>query len=151
MSMFPQLAVGGCTPNPRKLRDDSVKIEKPTIIEAMLPSLQKKRVLIIDNLVETGKTMDMTSNYLNLHGVDTVHTGVLYKKPQSKLKPDYYVATTKAWIIFYFDVVETIKMLGSKWASSGLSMKKIYQNFIHIGLPQDEVDAAMKQIFNYSQ
>lgn len=54
------------------------------------------KLLIVDDLVDKGNTLSpfTSKNY---------KTAVLFKKPWSKVEPDYYVKTTTKWIIHPYE------------------------------------------------
>ena len=126
----------------------SKTLKKPKILESNLPRIDKKRVLIFDNIVETGKTMKLAVNYLSMCGAEDITTAVLFYRKCSILVPDFYSRTTNAWIVFHHEIVESIKYLGTRWLDKGIHLKEIKQRFLTIGLPQKEVKKAMKIIFN---
>jgi hypoxanthine phosphoribosyltransferase len=123
---------------------------KPRILESYLPPIDKKRVLLFDNVVETGKTMKLAINYLSMCGATKITTSVIFRKKTSTLIPDFYAKLIDAWIIFYFDVLESVKCLGVRWVEEGLKPKLIKKRFLKIGIPSPEVNYAMKIIFNFS-
>ena len=123
-------------------------LKKPKILESSLPKIDKKRVLLFDNVVETGKTMKLAFDYLNMRGAEKISTAVLFYKKTSAFMPDFYCLKSDAWIIFHLEVVEAIKCLGVRWLNKGLGLEKIKQRFLTIGLPPKEVKEAMKIIFN---
>ena len=128
--------------------DVGQRLKKPTLLRSCLPPVARKRILLFDNVVETGKTMKMATDYLSMCGAETTATASLFYKKTSTIKPDFYLLETNAWIIFYFDIVETVKFLGSRWLSQGLELKEIKSRFLKIGVPQKEVLTAMQLIFN---
>ena len=66
----------------RKLNDRDKKIFFPTIDKSI------KRILIVDDISDTGETLDLVYNHYNKDYF--VHTLTLFYKPHSKFKPDYY-------------------------------------------------------------
>jgi hypoxanthine phosphoribosyltransferase len=130
--------------------DVGKRLPKPTLLQSTLPRADNRRVVLIDNVVETGKTMQLSVDYLKMCGVDQITTGVLFTKKSSKFVPDVYAAETGAWVIFHFDIVESVKMLGSRWLNSEVGLTEVYERFVKIGLPEKEVLQAMEMIFNYS-
>ena len=126
------------------------RLSKPTILQSYLPRVDKKRVLLFDNVAETGKTMRLAIDFLLMCGAEKVTTATLFYKKGSLITPDFYSLLTDAWIIFYFDTVETVKLLGTRWLSQGLDLEEINWRFLSIGLPPKEVQLAMKIIFNFS-
>jgi len=98
------------------------RLKKPTIVHSHLPNLKNKRVLIFDNTVETGKTLQLAKAHLAQFGAEELETAVFFHKPTSKLIPNYYLNKTSAWIIFYFDIMESVKTLSSTWINEGLDL-----------------------------
>lgn len=125
-------------------------LSKPKILESHLPRIDKKRVLLFDNVVETGKTMRLATDYLAMRGVKQITTAVLFYKTTSEFIPDFYAIKANPWIIFHFDVLETVKCVGVRWLNEGLKLEEIKECFLKIGIPEKEVSLAMKIIFDFS-
>lgn len=70
--------------------------------------LKNKRILLVDDVSDTGKTFERGVEYLHKLGATSVATASLLVKPQSKYIPDFYVKKTSAWIVFPYEVKETI-------------------------------------------
>lgn len=61
-----------------------------------------KKVLIIDEVVDTGATMKKIVENTKKAGAREVVTGVLHYKSTSSFKPDFYVEKVEKWVwIFY--------------------------------------------------
>lgn len=64
---------------------------------------QFKNILLIDDLVDTGKTIKYVKEVLRtaLPEETNIRVAVLFYKPKnSKIKPDYYVEETDSWLVF---------------------------------------------------
>ncbi len=59
-------------------------------------------ILVIDDIVDTGKTIAFVKELFEKHGITaTVKFAALYYKSQrSFMKPDYYVEETDDWVVF---------------------------------------------------
>lgn len=125
-------------------------LSKPRILESHLPRIDKKRVLLFDNVVETGKTMKLATDYLAMRGTKQVTTAVLFYKTTSEFIPNFYAVKANPWIIFHFDVLESVKCLGVRWLNEGLKLEEIKKRFLKIGIPEKETSYAMKIIFDFS-
>ncbi|MHB1830503.1 MAG: phosphoribosyltransferase [Candidatus Micrarchaeaceae archaeon] len=79
---------------------------KPKIISTLTSGLGGKRLLIVDDLVEEGKTLMEVIRYLKRMKPSTMHTAVLFKKPWSKVNPDFYLKATDRWIVFPWECGE---------------------------------------------
>lgn len=64
---------------------------------------QFKKILLVDDLVDTGKTIEHVKKVLTtaLSEDTDIRVAVLFYKPKnSKIKPDYYVEETDKWLVF---------------------------------------------------
>jgi hypoxanthine phosphoribosyltransferase len=85
--------------------DDGRARDQPTFLQFPAdPLLHGKRVLIVDEVWDTGTTIDAVIERVRLGG-GTPTTAVLHYKPaRSKVAsvPDHYVVSTDAWVVYPF-------------------------------------------------
>lgn len=75
----------------------------------LLPSCEK-HVLVVDDLIDEGHTLSHFSMHPELFKI-----AVLFTKPWSPFKPDYYIGETENWIVFpWEDPEETPNRKGYK-------------------------------------
>jgi len=68
-----------------------------------------KNLLIIDEVCDTGFTLDFLTGWLHEQGAALVRTAVLHYKPersQTGFKPDLLVAETNDWIVYPWETGE---------------------------------------------
>jgi len=71
------------------------------IISTLFEDASMKDVLVVDDLVDQGETMETILAFLEeKYHPNRIMTGALFIKPWSKFRPDYFVDTTDAWIVF---------------------------------------------------
>ncbi|RLE79491.1 MAG: phosphoribosyltransferase [Thermoprotei archaeon] len=70
-----------------------------------------KEVLVVDDIVDTGETLTAVLNHIRQLGTKTTKTAVPYIKPWSTIMPDYYVRVVNEWIVFPYEMHETIRDL----------------------------------------
>lgn len=77
------------------------RLPAPIMLPPMLdePSLANKRVLLVDDVSDSGRTMAMVVALLGAAGAD-VRTVVLYTKPGTAHVPHFTWRTTSRWITF---------------------------------------------------
>ena len=65
-----------------------------------------RRVLLIDDLVDSGDTMDIATKYLRTWDTRILETAVVYCKEDSLFEPDYYIEKrpADAWITFPWEI-----------------------------------------------
>lgn len=61
--------------------------------------LEGRRVLLVDDVADSGKTLALAVALLNTHGADT-RSATIYIKPGSIATPDYWWKQTPLWIDF---------------------------------------------------
>lgn len=76
-------------------------LDRPVILPPALdaPALAGKRVLLADDVSDSGRTLELVRDILRGHGAD-VHTVCLYSKPRTILEPDHVWRHTADWITF---------------------------------------------------
>lgn len=77
------------------------RLDEPIILAPFLDevSLKGKKVLLVDDVSDSGRTLRMVLDLLTLAGAE-VRTVCLYSKPATVLEPDYVWRKTDRWIAF---------------------------------------------------
>ncbi len=83
--------------------------ERPLVTSGPTLSPREKRVLIVDDVSDTGRTLQTAIELIKLYGAKEVRTATLYVKPKTILYPDYYYGETSEWIVFPWEYGETIR------------------------------------------
>lgn len=96
--------------------------EKPVVTQPLIIDVRGKNILVVDDVSDTGKTLNVAVNFLSLYGPKKILTATLYFKPWSMYRPDYYAYETDAWIIFPWDKAETVEELIVK---KGMSLEEV--------------------------
>lgn len=78
-----------------------VRVEgtKRTIIAEVFTDISKKNVLLVEDMLESGKSMIVVKDYLESKGAE-VKTACLYIMPQTKIKPDFYLKVITKKVTF---------------------------------------------------
>ncbi len=99
--------------------------ERPSITQEVSLDVRGKRILLCDDVADTGKSLKIASDYLKNKGVSEIKISTLHLKPTSIVCPDYYVSETDAWIIYPWEVFETIKSIIRKLENEGKGSEEI--------------------------
>jgi hypothetical protein len=86
--------------------------------------VRNRKVLLIDDVADQGISLKEAERACYEKGAKEVKTATVHLKPWSIIKPDFYVAETDAWIIYPWEVYETIKLILEK--RKGHRPKEIY-------------------------
>ncbi len=85
--------------------------KRPVITQPLTAEIRGRKVLIVDDVVDSGRTLEVVSEQVRLRGATEVRTASLYYKPRSIIKPDYYVVETSKWVLFPWELGEFVKEL----------------------------------------
>jgi len=85
--------------------------ERPVITQPLVCDIKDKNVLIVDDVADTGKSLQVALGAVSLYGPKLIKTASLYTKPWSVIVPDFYYAQTDKWIIFPWEMRETVQTL----------------------------------------
>lgn len=82
---------------------------KPVIKAVYVDNIENKNILIIDDVADTGETLDAVSNILTMYNPSMIRSATIYVKPWSRKYPDYYYKLLDKWIIFPWDKWEVVR------------------------------------------
>lgn len=108
--------------------------EKPEILQKPPEHFIKNRtIVIVDDVADKGYSLQAAVNLLKSMNVGDVKTATLHYKPWSIIKPDYYVKETSSWIIYPWEIYETIRMIMEK---KGLTYEEKVKELRRTGIPR---------------
>ncbi len=123
--------------------------ERPVITQPLTIEIRGRKVLIVDDVVDSGRTLEVVSEQVRLRGAAEVRTAALYYKPRSIIKPDYLVVETEKWILFPWELGEFVREL---MPAKGLEMteKNIKKFLESLGVEtSDEVIARLAESIKF--
>ncbi|MCE4616997.1 MAG: hypothetical protein F7C32_00200 [Desulfurococcales archaeon] len=88
---------------------------KPIVRQPLTLDIEDKKVLIVDDVSDTGKSLQVALTAISLHGPSLIHTATLYLKPWSTFVPDYFAYTVEEWIVFPWETNEVKKELAGRY------------------------------------
>jgi hypoxanthine phosphoribosyltransferase len=113
------------------------KADKPEIIEPLTADVRGRKVLLFDDVVDSGETYAFAQKHLiEDHGAAEVDTAALFWKPKTAvIEPTFSAAETDAWIVFPHEVNEFVRETAKSWKAKGLSDGEIMGRYFKLGLP----------------
>lgn len=106
---------------------------RPEITHEMHGSVEGKKILLVDDLVDSGESLNLVVLYLKNKGASEVKTATLYHKPGSIIFPNYFIKETVDWIVFPWDHKENVRSLFKKFKTLGNSVDEIKEKLISFG------------------
>lgn len=95
-------------------KDIGVPSKSPRITQPVTSDVQNKKVLVVDDVADSGQSLRAVRNHLRRKGTEEIRVCTIYYKPHSIYIPDYFAKRTSSWIIFPWERVETIRLLSKK-------------------------------------
>ncbi len=108
---------------------------KPELKQPLTGSAKGKRVLLVDDIADSGRSLQFTVAYLKEEGAEQVQTATLYFKPTCAVPPDYYEKTTCNWVVFPWEYKETLRELGQKTVGKRAQNQEIAK-LVRAGFPK---------------
>jgi hypoxanthine phosphoribosyltransferase len=158
---------GGCTParvmadllgNP-KLADVGVKFYvgtvraegEPVLTQPVSTSVEDKNVLLLDDVVDTGKSLQLVKEHIIGNGARIVKTASIYFKPWSIIVPDFYKRKTRSWVVFPWEQKETVKCLVINCKREGIPIEKASEKLVNSGMNKRLVKRFINEILKEEQ
>ncbi len=113
--------------------------KKPEILQNLSSGVKKEKILLFDDVADSGQTLDFVKELLLKQGAKNVDTATLFYKSSSKTVPDFFDHQTDAWIVFPHELREFIEETSKDWLEKGLSKKQSAQRYLKLGLPEDQI------------
>lgn len=119
---------------------------EPVITQPVSVSVRGKKVLVIDDVADTGKSLRLVRNHLKEHDASEVKVATIYYKPWSIAVPDYYEKKTSSWIIFPWERKETVRNVFERYKRQGKSMDEAKEKLVESGLNRRLVERFLREI-----
>jgi len=82
---------------------------KAKVLMPLIGDVESKRVLLVDDVCDSGVTLALAKEYLKFYSPSEVLTAALYVKPSCSERPDFWAKETEKWIVFPWDAFETLR------------------------------------------
>jgi len=124
------------------------RLEKPEIYQDLPITISGEKLLLFDDVADSGHSLKFVQDILVERGAKEVKTATLFYKPHSILKPDYFATETTGWIVFQYECVETARMLEPKWRKQGANEEEVIDRLGKLGLPREAYEHYKKLVSN---
>ena len=115
------------------------KREKPEILFPLNAQIEGLKVLVVDDVSDSGHSLIAAKKYIEEQGVAEVKIATLHHKPWSEFKPDYYADEVDKWILYPWEPNESIQDLVEMLTSQGVSKEEIPAKLKEIGYTDHDI------------
>jgi hypoxanthine phosphoribosyltransferase len=120
---------------------------EPVLTQGISTAVSGKKVLIADDVADTGRSLKLVREHILQQGAKDIRTATVYCKPWSIVKPDYYERETKLWIVFPWEMKETIRKIIEKRKEKSASVEEETAKLVKAGLPKRLTERFLKEMF----
>ena len=120
--------------------------KEPVITQSVSANVKNEKVLVVDDVSDTGKSLRLVKAHLLEQGVKALKIATLYYKPWSVTKPDYYEKTSRDWIIFPWERKETLRKVIEKFKQNGKSVEDAKRTLIKHGFDQELAERFIREV-----
>ncbi|MEM2280993.1 MAG: phosphoribosyltransferase [Candidatus Bathyarchaeia archaeon] len=119
---------------------------EPTLTQPVSVNVTGKKVLVVDEVADTGKSLQLIKEHLKAEGASQIRIATIYLKPWSTVKSDYYAKETSRWIVFPWEIKETVRKIVQKCREKGCSVEAGMEKLVKAGLSRRLVKKFLKEI-----
>jgi hypoxanthine phosphoribosyltransferase len=117
-----------------------------TLTQPVSALVKGKKVLIVDEVADTGKSLKLVKDHIVEQGAKEVRIATVYYKPKSIIKPEYYEKETSLWIVFPWEIKETVHKIVKKCRKEAKSIDEETVKLVQAGIPARLVKRFLKEI-----
>jgi len=119
---------------------------EPVLTQPVSMPVNDRTVLLLDDVVDTGKSLQLVKEHITSLGAKEVKTAAIYYKPWSIMMPDYYERKTRKWVVFPWERKETVRCLVRNCRKEGIPIENARKRLIEGGMDQRLVDRFINEV-----
>lgn len=119
---------------------------EPVITQPVSVPVKNKKVLVVDDVADSGKSLVLVRKHLKEQGATTVKVATIYYKPWSIVTPDWFKLKTTHWVVFPWERKETLRHILEKCKKEGIPIVKAEESLIRQGLDHKLIERFMEEI-----
>lgn len=96
---------------------------KVEITQGLNVDITGKKILIVDDIVDTGKTFSAVENYIQEKASAQLKGAVIHIKPWTNYVPRFWIEQTKKWVVYPWEFHEFLRLAKEKLQSGKTSSK----------------------------
>jgi hypothetical protein len=123
----------------------SQTLQGPTLKQALTMNVLEKRILLVDDIADTGKSLRLAKTHLQQQGAIEIRIATLYQKKQSITIPDFCEKQTTNWVVFPWDTKETLRKIIERPLGKRLLNQEVAK-LVKAGLPKQLAEKLIKDI-----
>jgi uncharacterized protein len=120
-------------------------LQEPVLKQCLTESITGKRVLLVDDVSDCGKSLKLAKEHLQIQGAVEIKVATLYSKPGTITKPDYFEKETSRWIVFPWEYRETMRKILQKSGDKRMASQEVAK-LVRAGFPKRLIEKFLKEM-----
>ncbi|MEA2070557.1 MAG: phosphoribosyltransferase family protein [Asgard group archaeon] len=120
--------------------------KEPELTEELGLEITDKRVLLVDDVADTGQSMSYAVDYLKTKEPSSIITATIHYKPHSNFKPDFFVEETSDWLVYPWEWMEFCRQYLKNDSEKKKSIEQKIANLRAFSLPEIVIQQALIQL-----
>jgi len=119
---------------------------EPVITQPVSVSVKGKKVLVVDDVADTGKSLALVREHVMEQGAKDVKIATIYYKPWSIVTPDWFEKKTSHWIIFPWERKETVRRILENYEKHGKTVEDAKETLTRYGFDRRLIEKFIQEI-----
>jgi len=113
--------------------------KEPVLKQGLNVKIAGKKTLLVDDVSDLGKSLQLAKNYLQKQEVAEIKTATIYVKPKTSVVPDFFEKLTSSWIVFPWDAKENLRKIQTQNPSER-DVNQQLTKLVKAGFPEQLVE-----------
>jgi hypoxanthine phosphoribosyltransferase len=118
----------------------------PVLAQGVSVVVAGKKVLVVDDVADSGESLKLVKVHVSQQGAKEIRVATVYCKPWSVAKPDYYARETRRWVVFPWEIKETVRKIVEKYGDKA-TVDVVTAKLVKAGLPKHLAVRFLKELF----
>ncbi|MCJ7762625.1 phosphoribosyltransferase [Candidatus Bathyarchaeota archaeon] len=116
----------------------------PVLTQSASVAVTGKKVLVVDDVADSGESLKLVKAHILQQGAKEIRIATMYYKPWSVVKPDYYALETRRWVVFPWEIKETVRKIVEKGRDKD-AVGVLIAKLVKAGLPKHLAEKFLKE------
>jgi hypoxanthine phosphoribosyltransferase len=120
--------------------DGMSRTKEPVVVIPINTDLREKRVIVVDDVSDSGASLLKARDHALSKGALDARTATLHVKPWSKFRPDYFSRSADAWVVYPWELRETLLVVVGKLRSEGVEGSDLVDSLSALGFKREDIE-----------
>jgi hypoxanthine phosphoribosyltransferase len=121
--------------------------DEPVLTQPVSMPLTGKNVLVVDEIADSGKSLRLVVKHIAEQDAEKIKVATIYYKPWSIVKPDYYEKETRSWVVFPWEIKETVRKIVKRCRERGKSLEEETEKLVKAGIAGELLERLLNEVF----